>query len=450
MMKTSARFLGLGLGLCLLFEVNQAFPQPNFTPYENNPVIAYGPAGSWDAGVIYLPEVVFKDSLYYMFYSGSANLMTTPFAMGYATSTDGFTWSKYNGNPVFQADGSGFDAFSAAEPCILLEDNLWVMYYSARSVPGPGPGPAIGRATAPEPAGPWTRLEDPVLTVGSAGEWDAHFVTPNTIIATDTGFVMYYSGGTGFPFPPTNDHARVGMATSADGINWVKYDDPATTDPPFAESDPVLQLGAPGSYDSGLAWECDVLPTENGWEMFYTSDPDDFSGERLCYATSSDGIHWTKDANNPFLSPTQPWATLDLVAPSVIKIDGTYFMYYLGTTTLLNGQIGLATGQSVTNVATWRNETPRAFELMQNYPNPFNPTTTISFQVQAQTSVTLSIFNVLGQQTRTLLEQTFAPGVHTVSWDGLDDNGQAVPSGLYVYQLRSGRAVISKKMILIR
>ena len=140
-----------------------AFAQSDFTPYPYNPVLTYGEPGSWDAGVVFLPNVIYKDGLFYMFYTGSEDLASVPISIGYATSADGYTWTKYSGNPVFEADSTGFDAYAVANASILLEDSLWVMYYNGRPSPGPGPGPFIGRATAKDPAGKAGTVKEPSL-----------------------------------------------------------------------------------------------------------------------------------------------------------------------------------------------------------------------------------------------------------------------------------------------
>ncbi len=413
--------------------------------------MAYGLfSDDWDAGVAFLPDVAAHNGQYYLFYTGSPDVMTTPLSIGFASSADGYHWTKHISNPVFSADGTGFDAFAVDEGKLLLQDNVWIMYYNARAVPGPGPGPAIGRASAPDPAGPWTRLDDPVLLAGSAGEWDAGFVSPDAILTTDSGYVMYYSGGTNYPLPPS-DHAMVGMATSADGITWQKYDDPATTAPPFSESDPVLLLGAAGAYDSGLAWETDVLITADGFEMFYTGDPDSWSGERLCYATSRDGIHWTKSAANPILAPDGQWASLDLVAPTVMMVDGTYFVYFTGNTTLINGQIGLATS-TATNVRTESVEKISwDFHLKQNYPNPFNAETRIEVASDRPGTVELSVYDVLGRRVHTLLAQRVSAGTFDALWDGTDRRGRRVADGVYLFELVvDGQPIQAREMVFIR
>jgi len=93
---------------------------------------------------------------------------------------------------------------------------------------------------------------------------------------------------------------------------------------------------------------------------------------------------------------------------------------------------------------------PRAFSLAQNYPNPFNPSTTIRYQLEASRVVRLDIFNLLGQRVRTLVDAPQEAGVHSVRWDGRNEAGEAVASGVYVYRLRAGSFVATQTMLLIR
>jgi hypothetical protein len=93
---------------------------------------------------------------------------------------------------------------------------------------------------------------------------------------------------------------------------------------------------------------------------------------------------------------------------------------------------------------------PNKFALQQNYPNPFNPTTAISFQIPEASQVSLKIFNILGQEVRTLVNDIYAAGQWSVNWDGKDNFGNAVPSGMYLYQLESEAYTEMKKMILTK
>jgi choice-of-anchor B domain-containing protein len=95
-------------------------------------------------------------------------------------------------------------------------------------------------------------------------------------------------------------------------------------------------------------------------------------------------------------------------------------------------------------------DVPPEFTLQQNYPNPFNPSTTISFQIPAAANISLKIYNILGQEVRNLVNDVYSPGQWSVNWDGRDNFGNPVPSGMYIYQLESDAFTDMKKMILIR
>lgn len=93
---------------------------------------------------------------------------------------------------------------------------------------------------------------------------------------------------------------------------------------------------------------------------------------------------------------------------------------------------------------------PNGFELFQNYPNPFNPNTVIEYALPEASYVELVIYNILGQKIRVLVNQHQNAGYKRISWDGKNDQGQIVKSGMYFYRLRVGEKVSSKKMILLR
>jgi hypothetical protein len=94
---------------------------------------------------------------------------------------------------------------------------------------------------------------------------------------------------------------------------------------------------------------------------------------------------------------------------------------------------------------------PTSFVLEQNYPNPFNPSTTIQFQLpDDNTSVHLVIFNALGQTVKTLVNDTRRAGVYKVVWNGTNDHGVQVSSGIYFYRIAAGKFVQTKKLVLIR
>jgi hypothetical protein len=93
---------------------------------------------------------------------------------------------------------------------------------------------------------------------------------------------------------------------------------------------------------------------------------------------------------------------------------------------------------------------PVSFELRQNFPNPFNPTTRIVFTQPKTALVRLELYNILGQKIRTLVDNQMSAGVHSVEWNGADDNGRAVASGIYFYRLKSDSFVSTRKMVLLK
>ncbi|MCJ7576992.1 MAG: T9SS type A sorting domain-containing protein, partial [candidate division Zixibacteria bacterium] len=97
------------------------------------------------------------------------------------------------------------------------------------------------------------------------------------------------------------------------------------------------------------------------------------------------------------------------------------------------------------------------FALYQNYPNPFNPTTRIpftvhgsQFMVRRPIPTTLKIYNILGQLVKVLVDEEKVAGAYTTYWDGKDQNGQPVSSGIYFYKLEAGDFTEVKKMVLIK
>ena len=90
------------------------------------------------------------------------------------------------------------------------------------------------------------------------------------------------------------------------------------------------------------------------------------------------------------------------------------------------------------------------FKLFQNYPNPFNPTTTIEFSLPESGFSTLVIYNMMGQKVRDLVYGDMLAGVHSLLWDGKNDSGETVSSGVYISRLKSGKNVIASSMLLMK
>ncbi len=105
---------------------------------------------------------------------------------------------------------------------------------------------------------------------------------------------------------------------------------------------------------------------------------------------------------------------------------------------------------SLSRLTTDGNTVPGSFSLSQNYPNPFNPTTSISFNLPTSGHVELTVFNILGQQVATLVNGSLTAGQHEATWNGSDDSGDAVGSGIYFYRLVASNVTETKKMVLMK
>ena len=93
---------------------------------------------------------------------------------------------------------------------------------------------------------------------------------------------------------------------------------------------------------------------------------------------------------------------------------------------------------------------PTEFHLYSNYPNPFNPNTTITFDLPEVAVVSLVIYDINGRQIKTLTSSRYQAGSHQIQWDGRDDSGNAVASGIYVYRIEAGKYVQSRKLMLLK
>ncbi len=117
-----------------------------FKAYEGNPILSPGEPGSWDELFLWVPQIVFDNGIFYLYYLGGNR--TGNIAIGFATSKDGLHFTKSHDNPIVSADNEGFDAITVGPGIVLKTDSLWLMYYNAQDIMAFAPGSAAGRATA--------------------------------------------------------------------------------------------------------------------------------------------------------------------------------------------------------------------------------------------------------------------------------------------------------------
>ena len=93
---------------------------------------------------------------------------------------------------------------------------------------------------------------------------------------------------------------------------------------------------------------------------------------------------------------------------------------------------------------------PEKFALAQNYPNPFNPITILRYDLPEHAQVTLTIYDMMGREVSQLINTNQEAGYRTVQWDATDNFGKPVSAGVYLYQIRTGEFVQTRKMVLLK
>ncbi len=145
----------------------------------------------------------------------------------------------------------------------------------------------------------------------------------------------------------------------------------------------------------------------------------------------------TMEADN-YLSTLQDGATLSQVTGVFNFSYGTYKIQ-------IRDLADLGQELGINNI-----DVPRRYALHNNFPNPFNPETQIRFEIGKQENVQLVIYDLLGRKVRTLVNETYSPGMHVLRWDAMNDNRSPVSSGAYIYRIKAGEFIDHKKMILMR
>lgn len=147
-------------------------------------------------------------------------------------------------------------------------------------------------------------------------------------------------------------------------------------------------------------------------------------------------------------------STFFQISRSVLLLDNTtYYWRVRGTNSVGAGDwsaVWSFTTGTIVGVSSSRSDSQLDYALNQNYPNPFNPSTSIRYEIATASPVVLKIFNVFGQEVRTLVDEKQAAGFHQTRWDGKDNDGRSLASGVYLYQLIANDFVDTRRMVLAR
>ena len=349
-----------------------------------DPVLHPGNPGSWDESISVVNTILFHQNIYKMWYEGDNGF-------GYATSVDGIIWIKDSlHNPVLEPGPPGsWDEMQINQASVLFKDNIYHLWYSGIDIFNDN---RIGYATSPDGIS-WTKDSlNPVINHGDPGNWDDEEVMHPYVLFEDNTYKIWYNGHDGVT-------QRILYATSPDGRLWTRF-----------TQHPMLEPGLLGQWDDFELGPLCVVHFENSFHMWYTGW-NYADSIQIGYATSPNGIDWTKDTIA--LSPGEPgkWDDKAVGMPFVIVDveDTLYKMWYGGRDGTLF-QTGYATSRFVVSVEKEDEDLPEGFVLHQNYPNPFNPKTKLSFVIGHSSLVTLKVYDVLGNEVATLVDEELPAG----------------------------------------
>ena len=307
---------------------------------EKNPVVEPGFYG-WDSKQVYTGTILKINDDYRMWYYG--NDENGPLEIGIKKSKDGIDWRKIQDRPVLtNGENDEWDNLRVSKPCVVLEDNLYKMWYLGESRQNNKIVPKIGLATSPDGIS-WSKNEsNPIFDLEKYEFPWAVFLRYFWILKENDHYKMWFSA---VGVESYNNIESIGYAWSQDGINWEVY------------PQPVLERDTLSVWEDFYVSNPCVIKKDSTYYMFYggLGRYGYLFKESIGIAKSNDGKYWQKYAKNPILFYTEvsdAWDREFVTQPRVLQIKrDLYYLWYTGADKkntkeeLGNYQIGLAIGK---------------------------------------------------------------------------------------------------------
>jgi predicted GH43/DUF377 family glycosyl hydrolase len=404
--------------------------------YPDNPVMMSGTQTWWNNASSFAPTVfMFKDTLRMLYAGSNAYGFNSTISVGYAWSLDGIAWQQYPNNPVLSPQSGKWDYPHYNYPHVIVDEDTLRMWYGGGSMIQTGM--RIGYATSVDGIN-WIRYPQPVIEPNAA--WNKDGVVPGGVIKEDSVFKMWFGGGVGTAgYPSQASIWKTGYATSHDGIHWNLHDDP------------VVSNGKSIDFDANEVLNACVIRSDSVYDMWYFGHNSGNRKGAIGYASSSDGINWTKYHKDPVLSSASlqfPWAE-NYYDPSVFFDGEIFHMWFTGwdhnSQLIAIGYATSDTGQYKEIADNLLTTVPEEYKLFQNYPNPFSLSTTISYSIPRPSRVTLKIYDILGNEIETLIDEKKTAGAYRLNF-----NASNLSGGIYFYRLQVGNYEKSNRMILLK
>ncbi len=180
-------------------------------------------------------------------------------------------------------------------------------------------------------------------------------------------------------------------------------------------------------------------------------------GTLYTFTSNDNGNTWVQDEGYRLRYDSfTEFEVYSLNDPKLVRLpDGRYRIYVAAMIkeaddSMRYSILSATSAANPTAIASGSGPVPEGFVLYPNQPNPFNPGTTIGYSLPAAVDVELTIYDIQGRRIRRLVQGKQAAGKHRVYWDGTDDGGHPIASGMYVYQLKADGIRLTRKMILLK
>lgn len=416
--------------------------QFNWTKRTENPVFEKSDPlkGSYDFSCVADPCVINDNDTLKMWYASGGRTAadsTVHTSISYAFSLDGIAWTRGPDNPVLDLDRKSWDSLGVETPAVIKDTSApassrYRMWYAGHRT---HVRYDIGYASSPDGLS-WTKhAGNPVLAAGPDTSWKNGLLEGPSVMKVGDTLKMWYAGVDRFANnQPTDYHCSIGYAWSLDGITWNEYG-----------SNPVIVTGAENSHDFASVQDPSVLRIDGIYHCWYgTLGKWDVEGQQIGYATSTDGIRWSKYDKNPVVArgAGSAWDRRVASFPTVIDDGGFFRMWYTGMDTATPSwpkpyfwDIGYARAPREHLMITQRKQNHETNSFSSNIGIRSAGTEIAVYVSGALRSAPCEVLvvDVRGALVKRL---TLAPKSDGVRWDKKDIGGRYVSSGTYLFYVK--------------
>ena len=293
--------------------------------YSGNPVVRPSP-GAWDSDYTTGPRVLHTGGEFRMWYSGGNKSGGS--GIGYATSLDGFSWTKLNRPVLVPGSNGAWDSSTVAVGSVTWNGTVFTMYYRGTNPTTYQTG-AIGFATSIDGVS-WTKYSGNPIIKSTAV--DQTYIGSPFVVKLLLSYDLWYTGKN-FTYQKTNSVSRILLATSLDGIKWNKWPTPV-----FLPSTDVSAWDSASVYSPSVYWNGTIF-----W-LWYSGVSQSSLAPQIGLATSPDGSTWTRFSSDPILSPgsMEGWDSAGVEQAAPVINQNSVRLYYDGLGAFTGGRIGLA------------------------------------------------------------------------------------------------------------